>query len=167
MGSRSSVANVESAFPRCKHVCVCGRGGSKHVGGERRSHLDAMDAIAIEAAPLEAPLARRGPHRDPPHLQGGSFLSRFKWCGFLSRFRGRLAFWRFAATYRAAHQPLYNRYQWFRGGLVFKAHTLLYHSTLGLRDFYRTCIESKKEEEKIQGCTRRGASGAVARFERI
>ena len=23
--------------------------------------------------------------------------------------------------------------QWFRGGLVFKAHRLLYHSTLGLR----------------------------------
>ena len=25
------------------------------------------------------------------------------------------------------------RDQWFRGGLVFKAHRLLYHSTLGLR----------------------------------
>jgi len=28
---------------------------------------------------------------------------------------------------------LYINVQWFRGGLVFKAHRLLYHSTLGLR----------------------------------
>ena len=30
-------------------------------------------------------------------------------------------------------QPLYINVERFRGGLVFKAHTLVYHSTLGLR----------------------------------
>ena len=28
------------------------------------------------------------------------------------------------------------------------AHRLVHHSTLGLRDFYRTCIESNREEEE-------------------
>ena len=33
--------------------------------------------------------------------------------------------------------------KWFRGGLVFKAHRLVYHSTLGLR-----VIKKKKEREQ-------------------
>ena len=37
--------------------------------------------------------------------------------------------------------------QRFRGGLVFKAHRLLYHTTLGLRVI-------KKKEKKGVGCTR-------------
>ena len=32
-----------------------------------------------------------------------------------------------------SEQPLYRNMQWFRGGLVCKAHGLLYHSTLGSR----------------------------------
>jgi len=36
-------------------------------------------------------------------------------------------------------QPLYRNVQWFRGGLVFEAHRLVYHSTLGLR-----AIKTKK-----------------------
>ena len=31
------------------------------------------------------------------------------------------------------HHVVLRDVQWFRGGLVFKAHRLLYHSTLGLR----------------------------------
>jgi len=30
-------------------------------------------------------------------------------------------------------QLLYRNMQWFRGGLAFKAHRLLYHGTLGVR----------------------------------
>ena len=37
---------------------------------------------------------------------------------------------------------LYINVQWFRGGLVFKAHRLLYHLTLGLR------IMKKKKKER-------------------
>ena len=32
-----------------------------------------------------------------------------------------------------SEQVLYINVQWFRGGLVFKAHRRVYHSTLGLR----------------------------------
>ena len=42
-----------------------------------------------------------------------------------------------------------------------KAHRLLYHSTLGLRDLYRTCIESNKEEKKKQGARRRTLRGGL------
>ena len=37
--------------------------------------------------------------------------------------------------------------QRFRGGLVFKAHTLLYHSTLGLR-----VIKKKKKQVRLATC---------------
>jgi hypothetical protein len=47
-----------------------------------------------------------------------------------------------------AEQPLYNRYQWFRGGLVFKAHRLVYHSILGISDFFKDLSESNNEEEE-------------------
>ena len=43
-------------------------------------------------------------------------MFRGPWCGAACRDR----------------QPLCRNVQWFRGGLVFKAHRLLYHSTLGL-----------------------------------
>ena len=36
--------------------------------------------------------------------------------------------------------------QWFRGGLVFKAHRRLYHSTLGLR-----VIKKKKKKYEVEG----------------
>jgi len=38
-------------------------------------------------------------------------------------------------------QLLYRNVQWFRDGLVFKAHRLVYHSTIGLR-----VIKKKKTE---------------------
>ena len=46
-------------------------------------------------------------------------------------------------------QLLHRNVQRFRGGLVFKAHGLLYHSTLGLR-----VIKKKKKKKKKQknGC---------------
>ena len=51
---------------------------------------------------------------------------------------------------RGAHTPVSmkrtKRVQRFRGGLVFKAHRLLYHSTLGLR-----VIKKKKEEQSESG----------------
>jgi len=34
--------------------------------------------------------------------------------------------------------------KWFRGGLVFKAHRLLYHSTLGLR-----VIKKKRKKRRV------------------
>ena len=40
-------------------------------------------------------------------------------------------------------QLLYINVQWFRGGLVCKAHRLLYHSTLGLR-----AIKKKKKYQR-------------------
>ena len=33
------------------------------------------------------------------------------------------------------HFLIGTRYQWFRGGLVFKAHSHVYHSILGIRGF--------------------------------
>ena len=45
--------------------------------------------------------------------------------------------------------------QWFRGGLVFKAHRLVYHSTLGLR-----VIKKKKVGE----CLESAGAEKVARF---
>jgi len=42
--------------------------------------------------------------------------------------------------------------QRFRGGLVFKAHRLLYHSTLGLR------VIKKKKKECVRGSTPSGNS---------
>jgi len=58
--------------------------------------------------------------------------------------------------------PNYRNVQRFRGGLVFKAHGLLYHSTLGWRVMScvtqrkaqgpsRTCNESKEEEYRVHG----------------
>ena len=34
-----------------------------------------------------------------------------------------------------SEQPLYKNVQWFRGGLIFEAHRLLYHSASGSRIF--------------------------------
>jgi len=42
-----------------------------------------------------------------------------------------------------------NSFQWFRGGLVFKAHRLLYHSTLGLR------VTKKKKFRAFTNSSRR------------
>jgi len=47
--------------------------------------------------------------------------------------------------------------QRFRGGLVFKAHILLYHSTLGLR------VKKKKKEEDPHACDEIDAQGDVRR----
>jgi hypothetical protein len=60
------------------------------------------------------------------------------------------------------HRPYVRQYRrgaW-GGGSTFKARGLLYHSTLGLGDFYRTCIESNKEEKK-QGARRRTLRGGL------
>jgi len=42
---------------------------------------------------------------------------------------------------------------WFRGGLVFKAHILLYHSTLGLRVIPKKKKEADHEQrgDKVDG----------------
>ena len=49
-------------------------------------------------------------------------------------------------------QLLYRNVQQFRGGLVFKAHRLLYHPTLGLRVI--------KREGELTACTSGCACGA-------
>ena len=50
----------------------------------------------------------------------------------------------------------------FRGGLVFKSHGLLYHSTLGLR-----CIKKKKSTGGATGVPWRGQIRAASSFEDI
>ena len=53
---------------------------------------------------------------------------------FIERARKHAGNFDFVLNARARKvQPLYINVQWFRGGLVFKAHRLVYHSTLGLR----------------------------------
>ena len=42
-------------------------------------------------------------------------------------------------------QGLFRNVQRFRGGLVFKAHWLLHHSTLGLK------VMNKKEKKRVDG----------------
>jgi len=61
-------------------------------------------------------------------------------------------------------QPLGRNVKRFRGGLVFKAHRLLYHSTLGSR-----VINTKKKIELVVSSPckrRRGLSRSFLRFER-
>jgi len=64
-------------------------------------------------------------------------------------------------------QLLDRNVQRFRGGLIFKAHRLVYHSTQGLRVIKkkkgtpgpsRTCNESKEEEEEEERILRKGTS---------
>jgi len=52
-----------------------------------------------------------------------------------------------ALSTRVVQQLLYRNVQRFRGGLVFKAHRLLYHSTLGLR-----VIKKKKTVILLDAC---------------
>ena len=55
----------------------------------------------------------------------------------------------------AIQAPLHRNVQRFRGGLVLKAHRLLYHSTLGLR-----VVTKKKRKKK-----RKKGRGAVPRID--
>jgi len=58
-------------------------------------------------------------------------------------------------------QLLGRNVQWFRGGLVFKAHRLLYRSTLGLR-----VIKKRREEEDgvAVGNLTSGPGAALSRY---
>jgi len=47
-------------------------------------------------------------------------------------------------------QPLYRTMHWFRGGLVFEAQTLLYHSTIGLRVIKKTRRRSRVKPSGMQ-----------------
>ena len=49
------------------------------------------------------------------------------------------------AVFEAIKKLLHRNVKRFRGGLVFKAHRLLYHSTLGVR------VIKKKEEDVARG----------------
>ena len=49
-------------------------------------------------------------------------------------------------------QLLHRKVQRFRGGLVFKAHTLLYHSTLGLRVIKKKKKTPSLNERRLTDC---------------
>ena len=105
-------------------------------GSEAGSYLRLIDFVYHSTLGSRVIKKKR---REDTSLANSS-LARFMWWSFSPASRGS----------RAMAQLLHRNVQRFRGGLVFKAHRLVYHSTLGLREIAKkrrwACLDATRRD---------------------